>query len=217
MTEAPPGTRSTTHLQFTVCALQTTFRLQFDTTNGRVQYPPREVAAPSLSSELLWREADPVGTVLATTILRSSGSAYFRHRLPWPIALVEVGDGARIIAHALDPLDAEETVHLDLRLDRAGRGVMCARSLRRREDPPKTDGPDFAAVRAEFLAGAADADLRIIGGDHAVAEELAAIAIAAGARSVSVPEEVRRRGPSASADRSSPPIEDAWPVRADFE
>src|SRR5690606_6801935 len=87
----PPAGRGLTSLDLTLCALQGTVRLQFDADTGRVQYPPREVAAGSLSPSLEWRDiVDPHATVIATTVLRASGSAYTRQHLPWPLALIRI-------------------------------------------------------------------------------------------------------------------------------
>lgn len=224
----PPYGRDATSLELTVCALEGAFRLQFDAGTGRVQYPPREIAAFSLSEELEWREVEPRGTVLAATVLRASGSAYTRELLPWPIVLVEVA-GARIIAHALEAEGAFEpgdAVRLELRLDRAGRGVYCAFAGEPGADADAAVDADTERRRAEFLATARGARLRIVGEDRA--ERLVAAATAGGAEEILVdPLLFERLAPGLreqcvpdtgedERDYASEARPEPWPVRADF-
>jgi len=240
----PPHGRDATSLELTVCALEGAFRLQFDTGTGRVQYPPREIAAFSLSEDLEWRDVEPRGTVLAATVLRASGSAYTRELLPWPIVLMEVA-GARIIAHALEAEGAFEPgdrVRLELRLDRAGRGVYCAFAAEPGADADAAVDTDTERRRAEFLATARGSRLRIVG--EAQAERLVAAATAGGAEEIFVdpllferlapglrerciPDTGAGAGTETSAETSTETSTDErdyasearpepWPVRADF-
>ncbi len=224
----PPHGRDATSLELTVCALEGAFRLQFDASTGRVQYPPREIAASSLSERLEWREVEPRGTVLAATVLRASGSAYTRELLPWPIVLAEVA-GARIIAHALEAAGAlgpGDAVRLELRLDRAGRGVYCAFAGEPGADADAAVDTDTERRRAEFLATARGARLRIVG--EAQAERLVAAATAGGAEEILVdPLLFERLAPGlrepcvpdtgeGERDYASDEQPEPWPVRADF-
>lgn len=213
--EQPPGVRGAAHAELTAAALAGVFRLQFREHDGRAQYPPREVAAGVLRGGLEWRDADPAGRVLATTDVHVSFSPYFAARAPWPVALVASAEGPSIIAHALDDLVAGDAVRLSLRLDAAGRGVVCAEAAEARVGDAASEG------RAAFLRGAEGHPLRLVG-DGPDAPALVRAALDAGAAHVLAPLEQVERLREAGIDDGRLVVADglagdaeAWPLRVD--
>ncbi|ANY17463.1 SDR family NAD(P)-dependent oxidoreductase [Bordetella pseudohinzii] len=122
----PPGARSRGALGLTAAAALGRFRLQACAACGAVQYPPREVCGSCLHHELPWRDTDPAGVLLATTVLHHSNDLYFRERLPWRVGTVRMQAGPVVVAHLHQDCAEGQPVRLALKLDRAGQAVMIA-------------------------------------------------------------------------------------------
>ncbi|MCM2563160.1 SDR family NAD(P)-dependent oxidoreductase [Lutimaribacter sp. EGI FJ00015] len=129
----PPGARSRAALGMAVMAAQGKFALQHCDECGAVQYPPREACAACLSSALSWKGTEPYGKLLAETRIQASPDPYFRERLPWRMGSVRLEAGPVVLAHLVG-VGRGDRVKMELRLDRAGQGVMVARPVERSED-----------------------------------------------------------------------------------
>ncbi len=135
----PPATRSRAAIGLSVVAAEGRFALQHCAECGAVQYPPRDVCGACLGDTLVWRDTDTAATVLAETQVRASPDPYFRERLPWRMGSVKLAAGPVVLAHLAGGAGRGGDVRMELRLDRAGQGVMVAlpqeRSEGMEEDP----------------------------------------------------------------------------------
>ena len=183
----PPATRSRAGLGLSVAAAQGRFALQHCAECGAVQYPPRDACHACLSHDLRWKDTQPYGKVLAETRVQASPDPYFRERLPWRMGSVRLTAGPVVLAHLVDVRRGED-VQVELRLDRAGQGVMIARPKERSDD--MEDDPVLRAM------GTHPKHRRILISDatHPVARPLIDALFAAGAAHVfaGVPEMWRR-------------------------
>lgn len=123
----PPGARGRVALGLTSAAAHGRFELQTCVDCGAVQYPPREACQRCLSPRLRWREQSGAGRLLAVTTLHHSNDLYFRERLPWRLAMVQLDAGPSVMAHLHGAVTADATrVRLGARLDRSGQAVLIA-------------------------------------------------------------------------------------------
>ena len=88
--------------------------LQFDRSNGRAQFYPRP---QSLWSEagVEWREASGRGTIFALTLSRV-GPPHLADAVPYPMALVQLAEGPRMLARIdarYDELAIGQAVEVD--------------------------------------------------------------------------------------------------------
>ncbi len=121
----PPHMRSRAALGLAVAAGAGRFALQHCAECGAVQYPPRDACHACLSVDLRWRDCAPGGRVMAETAVRASPDPYFRERLPWRMGSVKLDAGPVALAHLVG-VSRGDAVRMELRLDRAGQGVMVA-------------------------------------------------------------------------------------------
>lgn len=121
----PPWARGRVALGMTAAAAEGRFELQVCQDCQAVQYPPREACHRCLSARLKWRAQGGEGTLLAQTTLHHSNDLFFRERLPWRLALVQLDAGPTLIVHLHDEVQqAGQRVRVGARLDRAGQAVL---------------------------------------------------------------------------------------------
>ncbi len=121
----PPWSRGRVALGMTAAAADGRFDLQVCEDCGAVQYPPREACHRCLSADLRWRPQTGEGTLLADTRLHHSNDLFFRERLPWRLALVQLDAGPSVIVHLHDEVgEPPQRVKVGARLDRAGQAVL---------------------------------------------------------------------------------------------
>lgn len=142
-----PARRSRAALGLAAAAAEGRFALQVCADCGTVQYPPRDVCGACLCDRLPWRDVPRGGEVVAVTTTQIAGELFFRERAPWRTGLVVLDCGARIVAHLHGAVAAGSRVHLDLKLDQAGRGAAFAMP----EDavPHQEDDPELRAFTAD--------------------------------------------------------------------
>lgn len=64
---------------------------------GTVIWHPRAHCTGCLDGELEWRECAGLGTVYTFTVIRQAGHPYFRGRLPYVVAYVDLDEGFRML------------------------------------------------------------------------------------------------------------------------
>ena len=77
--------------------------LQFDRDTGRAQFYPRPLSLYS-ESGTQWREASGRGTIFALTLSRV-GPPALEHLTPYPLALVQLEEGPRMLARVIAPYE----------------------------------------------------------------------------------------------------------------
>lgn len=142
----PPELRSRASVGLTAAAARGAFRLQHCAECGTVQYPPRDACVACLSAELAWRDTDRTGSLIAETTIHASPDSYYRQRFPWRSGLVRLAAGPTIFCHLHGDVAGGDTVRMDIKLDRAGQGVMIALPAER--TPNMEDDPQLRSLTA---------------------------------------------------------------------
>ena len=142
----PPQMRSRAALGLTSAAARGAFLLQHCEECGAVQYPPRDACCACLSVDLAWRETPRDGTVIAETRIHASPDPYYRERLPWRSGLVRLSAGPTVLCHLHGDVGRGDMVRMDLKLDKAGQGVMIA--LPQERTPDMEDDPQLRELTA---------------------------------------------------------------------
>src|SRR5581483_11181913 len=68
---------------------------------GRVFWHPRPRCPLCASDRVSWSPASGEGTIHTFTIVRQSGDAYFRERVPYVVAMIDLDEGPRIMANVV--------------------------------------------------------------------------------------------------------------------
>lgn len=131
----PPDRRSRTALGIVRAAAIGRFELQCCGECGTYQYPPRDACAHCLSDDLVWRENDGLGDLLADTVVHHSQELFFRERAPWRTGLIRLDAGVSVVAHLHEDCPrAPARVRVEAALDRAGQAVLVAKAANARAD-----------------------------------------------------------------------------------
>ena len=142
----PPQMRSRAALGLTAAAARGAFLLQHCDDCGTVQYPPRDACCSCLSGALSWRETSRDARVIAETRIHASPDPYYRERLPWRSGLVRLAAGPTVLCHLHGDVAHGDAVRMDLKLDKAGQGVMIA--LPKERSPDMEDDPQLRSLTA---------------------------------------------------------------------
>ncbi|MFA4929336.1 MAG: OB-fold domain-containing protein [Patulibacter sp.] len=79
---------------------------RYDEDNERYYHYPRERAPGTLSDRTSWREVSGRGVVYSYTVVHQAASRAFRDRVPYVLALIDLDEGARMMATVDAPTDA---------------------------------------------------------------------------------------------------------------
>ncbi|MFZ1814697.1 MAG: SDR family NAD(P)-dependent oxidoreductase [Rhizobiaceae bacterium] len=142
----PPLARSRAAMGLTAAAARGSFSLQHCSECATVQYPPRDACSACLCVDLEWRETDRGGSVVAQTTIHASPDPYYRQRLPWRSGLVKLDAGPSIFCHLHGDVRRGDRISMDIKLDRAGQGVMIALPAGRM--PNMEDDPQLRTLTA---------------------------------------------------------------------
>jgi len=80
---------------------------------GAAQTLARYACTTCGSTVLEWRNASGSGTIYATTEVMRAPSDHFRALVPYTIALVDLDEGPRLMAHARQGVGIGERVHAE--------------------------------------------------------------------------------------------------------
>lgn len=122
----PPEMRSRAALGLSAAAAEGRFALQVCAECSTVQYPPRDACVDCLGTDLLWKDVDPKGTLLAETTVKTSINLYFKERGDWRVGTVHLDAGPSVVCHLHKECRPNSRVRLINRLDRSGQGVLIA-------------------------------------------------------------------------------------------
>jgi uncharacterized OB-fold protein len=82
---------------------------QVNPATGDVVFFPRR----AVDADLEWAESAGQGTIYTFTVIRQHGQPYFRSRVPYVVAFVDLDEGVRLLTEIVaDP----ETVHIGARV-----------------------------------------------------------------------------------------------------
>ena len=68
---------------------------------GAIVFYPRRHCTACTSLDLEWRESAGRGTVYTFTVVRQHGHEYFRSRVPYVVAFIDLDDGFRMLAEVV--------------------------------------------------------------------------------------------------------------------
>lgn len=68
---------------------------------GGVVFYPRRHCTHCLSDDLEWRTSAGWGTVYTFTVIRQHGHPWFRSRIPYVVAFVDLDEGFRLMTHVV--------------------------------------------------------------------------------------------------------------------
>jgi NAD(P)-dependent dehydrogenase (short-subunit alcohol dehydrogenase family)/uncharacterized OB-fold protein len=139
--------RSRAALGLTAAAAEGRFALQHCAECGALQYPPRDACLSCIGTDLIWRDTDPAGQLLAETRLRTSTKLFFRERAPWRMGTVQLRAGPVILCHLHSDCTPGGTVMILNRLDRSGQGVLLA--VPQTRTPNMEDDPLMRSLSAD--------------------------------------------------------------------
>ena len=69
---------------------------------GAVQFPPKEVCSSCWSAEFGWTGAAGTGTVYTYTVIYRAGMPAFQDDVPYPIVIVELDEGPRVMSNLVN-------------------------------------------------------------------------------------------------------------------
>jgi uncharacterized OB-fold protein len=90
---------------------------------GAAQTLARYACRSCGSTRLEWRRAKGLGTVYATTVVARAPSAEFRSLAPYTLALVDLDEGSRLMAHAYQGVVIGDRVRAEV-FSHAGRKLV---------------------------------------------------------------------------------------------
>jgi uncharacterized protein len=73
---------------------------------GEIIFYPRRHCTGCLSTDLRWQDSAGSGTVYTYTVIRQHGLPYFRSRLPYVVAFIDLDEGFRLMAQIDAPPEA---------------------------------------------------------------------------------------------------------------
>lgn len=79
---------------------------RYDEDRERYYHYPRERAPGTLSDRTSWREVSGRGVVYSFTVVHQAASRAFRDRVPYVLALIDLDEGARMMATVEGAVDA---------------------------------------------------------------------------------------------------------------
>ncbi|MFK7996184.1 MAG: SDR family NAD(P)-dependent oxidoreductase [Granulosicoccus sp.] len=143
----PPEARSRASLGLSAAAAEGRFALQVCAECSTVQYPPRDACSTCIGTDLVWKDIEPTGQLLAETIVQTSTKLYFRERVPWRMGSVKLDAGPVVLCHIHGDCERGGTVTMLNRLDAAGQGALLAIPMTRTNN--MEDDPQLRALSAD--------------------------------------------------------------------
>jgi uncharacterized OB-fold protein len=93
---------------------------------GAVVFYPRQHCTRCGGDRLQWQAAAGEGTIYTFTLIRQNGHPFFKERLPYVLALVDLDEGFRLMTHVVGVDDPDRDVHVGqrVRLDWEDQGEL---------------------------------------------------------------------------------------------
>lgn len=80
------------------------------------QHYPRPAALYAADNQPVWKPAAGIGNVHTFTIVRQHGIPYFKERIPYVVAIIELPEGVRMMGNVTDLPADEVTIGLPVQL-----------------------------------------------------------------------------------------------------
>jgi uncharacterized OB-fold protein len=84
---------------------------------GGVVFYPRRHCTHCTGGDLEWRESAGLGVVYTYTVVRQHGHEYFRRRVPYVVAFVDLDEGFRMLAEVVVADPGEVRIGRRVRVD----------------------------------------------------------------------------------------------------
>lgn len=82
----------------------------------KVVFYPRRHCTGCTSGELEWKTASGKGTVYTFSVVRQSYHPFFRHRIPYAIAWIDLDEGPRLLSNVVGVADPLKDVKIGMRV-----------------------------------------------------------------------------------------------------
>lgn len=79
--------------------------LQRCSTCSHVEFYPKKYCSHCLNDSLEWFETSGFGTIHTFTVIHRAPSKKFAEKVPYVVALIDVDEGARLMANVLSPIE----------------------------------------------------------------------------------------------------------------
>ena len=79
--------------------------LQRCSTCSHVEFYPKKYCSHCLNDSLEWFESTGLGTIYTFTVIYRAPTKEFTEKVPYVVALIDVDEGARLMANILSPIE----------------------------------------------------------------------------------------------------------------
>ena len=83
---------------------------------GTLIFYPRRHCTGCLGKDLAWRESAGRGTVYTYSVVRQSYHPFFRARVPYAVAWIDLDEGPRLVSNIVGVEDPVRDVHIGMRV-----------------------------------------------------------------------------------------------------
>ena len=92
------------------------FRYQQWDSCEKIVFYPRGHCTGCTSGHLVWKVSPGVGTVYTYSVVRQSYHPFFRAKVPYAVAWIDLDDGPRILSNIVDVRDPLKDVRIGMRV-----------------------------------------------------------------------------------------------------
>lgn len=83
---------------------------------GTVVFYPRRHCTGCIKGDLVWKASAGQGTVYSYSVVRQSYHPFFRHKVPYAVAWIDLDEGPRILSNLVGVDDPIDDVSIGLRV-----------------------------------------------------------------------------------------------------
>lgn len=93
------------------------FRYQQCDSCEKIIFYPRRHCTGCTAGHLVWKVAQGTGTVYTYSVVRQSYHPFFRGKVPYAVAWIDLDDGPRILSNIVDVRDPLKDVRIGMRVE----------------------------------------------------------------------------------------------------
>jgi uncharacterized OB-fold protein len=84
---------------------------------GTIVFPPRRHCTGCVDGTLAWRVASGRGTVYSFSVVRQSYHPFFRGKVPYVVAWIDLEEGPRLLSNVVDVADPAQDVRIGMAVE----------------------------------------------------------------------------------------------------
>jgi uncharacterized protein len=81
-----------------------------------IVFYPRRHCTGCTDGELVWKTASGDGTVYTYSVVRQSYHPFFRNRIPYTVAWIDLDEGPRLLSNIVDVDDVQQDIKIGMRV-----------------------------------------------------------------------------------------------------